>query len=168
MSFLSTLDNLRPTPKGDKGAALEYVVLCHDYLLSPEDNLKKCNWYPNWWSEVEPNTQAVVIPVQWVRRPWPPGSGYTAVVSNTSPSTGVLFIAMLHHRFQWSFKAMGIPYGVHKNQGDRKYPLPSLSTGCFWKLCIQALVFIPVKSYNCFIVAIYMIPELNTLYLKTH
>lgn len=41
MSFLSNLDNLRPTLKGDRGVALEYVVLCHNYLLSPEDNFKK-------------------------------------------------------------------------------------------------------------------------------
>lgn len=41
MSFLSTLDHLRPTLKGDRGAALVYVVLCHNYLLSPEDNFKK-------------------------------------------------------------------------------------------------------------------------------
>lgn len=36
MSFLSTLDNLRPTLKGDRGVALEYVVLCHNYFLSTE------------------------------------------------------------------------------------------------------------------------------------
>lgn len=130
---------------------------------------QKGNWYPNRWAELESNPQAaVVIPVQWIRRQWPPGSGYTAVVSDTSPSTGVLFITVLHHRLHWSFKAMGIPYHVHKDPGNLRYPMPSLSTGCFWKLCVQALVFIPVKSYICFVVAIYMytILELNTLYLK--
>lgn len=37
MSFLSALDNLRPTLKGDRGVALEYVVLCRNYFLSTED-----------------------------------------------------------------------------------------------------------------------------------
>lgn len=66
---------------------------------------------------------------------------------------------------------MGIPYRVHKDRGDLKYPMPSLSTGCFGKLSIWALVLIPVKSSICFVaVAIYMyvIPELNSLYLKTN
>lgn len=40
MSFPSTLDNLRPTLQGDRGVDLEYVVLCHNYLLDPEDNFR--------------------------------------------------------------------------------------------------------------------------------
>lgn len=40
MSFPSTLDILRPTLLGDRGVDLEDVVLCQNYLLSPEDNFK--------------------------------------------------------------------------------------------------------------------------------
>lgn len=40
MSFLSTLDNLRPTLKGDRGVALEYVVLFRNVTDIQTDGLK--------------------------------------------------------------------------------------------------------------------------------
>lgn len=121
------------------------IIIC--YLLK---TILTRNWYPSWRSKVESNTQAVATPVQNIRRQWPLGSGYNIAVNDVSLSTLALFIAILHHRLQWSFDTMETSFHIHKDWGDIRPPNLSRSTWWFWKLCIQSwYLFLLILTSFC-------------------